>query len=231
MGALIRSFILSCISFVIAYAFLLPFETFISPHPDAPLSAASIGKILGVVAFSLTLGASQGSNLTEQFIICFVTLSGIIHTMLEGFWLFNHSSLTTPASSLFEASRHVWIDFARSDARWVHSDPALFTVECMATFFCAPFAFLTLYGYLKNQNFRFVSQTALGVAQMYGVMVTWIPEVFTGYPNVRVDNFVLFEVYFWGTQAVWVIIPLILIIHAMYNVNKMSVTNHERKQR
>ena len=104
----------------------------------------------------------------------------------------------------------------------MNSDDVNFGIETVAAFFCGPMAVITIYAILTNKPWRHAVQPVVATAQAYGVGMTWFPELFLGMPHVP-DDFVMKWVYFWGTQAPWVIVPLILVIHSIIEVSKYKV--------
>lgn len=182
--------------------------------------------ISAIVAIFLPLPGSR-NKVRDRWIVFFMAASCHSHLLLELFWVFNASNVFSATSSLavpwryMDACREIWEDFSRSDKRWGSADETLFGVEVMAAFWDGPFAVLTIIGYAMGAQWRYVVLVAAAVGQMYGVVMTWVPELYTGMKNVPTDPLLRYG-YFWGTQAPWFVVPLLLVWHAIIEVGKMT---------
>jgi hypothetical protein len=157
----------------------------------------------------------------EKVILFYLVLSAIIHSLLELMWALFNRRLDEPLHPFWERQRLMWIEYGKCDSRWLKSDDCIYGLEAMAGFYCAPMAWITIYAFIKNKPWRHVVQPALVVGQAYGLLMTWIPEVFEGMIHVPVNHFVLHYGYFWAMQSPWFIFPVIMVFQSIYEVSRM----------
>lgn len=142
----------------------------------------------------------------QRFLIFWLVLSGLTHATWELSWCFVSGWLHGPQAS--SGWRRIWSLYGVADRRYLHSDPFILILELVTGTICA-----TLNLYVACQLARGRTRRALpallivSVMEVYGTVMYFGSELFSGFANVNTARFVDTWIKFFGLNVLWLIVP------------------------
>nr|CAG8433770.1 2079_t:CDS:2 [Entrophospora candida] len=120
----------------------------------------------------------------------------------------------------------IWQEYGKSDKRWLYSDSTVLSIEILTFLFCGPLSLYVLYlltiSNSTNNSHLHVSrhywQLILCTCEIYGCYMTFVPEWLTGNKFLVTDNWMYLWIYLGFFNLLWVVVPLLLMIHSYYEL-------------
>ncbi|KAL4961703.1 EXPERA domain-containing protein [Aspergillus stella-maris] len=140
--------------------------------------------------------------------------SGTIHTILEGYYALNPTTLAGSNHILSQ----LWKEYSLSDSRYLLNDSFVWSMESITSVFWGPLSFLLVALIIKSHPLRHPLQTIVSMGQLYGDVLYYGTCAFQfmvyGIEYSRPERY-----YFWGyfvfLNAFWIAIPLLLLISSI----------------
>ncbi|CAL8319733.1 unnamed protein product [Merluccius merluccius] len=174
------------------------------------LFSVSGGFLLATWVLSGRDGGSGQPGVWRRLAVCWFAVCGFIHGMVEGwFSLYYH---IIPADQSFLSQ--LWKEYSKGDSRYVIADNFTVCMETITAWLWGPLSFLAVFAFLTNKPYRFVLQLIISLGQLYGVVLYFFTEHRDGYAHSEVGHPIYFWFYFVFLNALWVVIPLVLIVDA-----------------
>ncbi|KAF3770513.1 Emopamil-binding protein [Cryphonectria parasitica EP155] len=212
----------------------------IPPHPYYPQDAhipnyvpntssliellVRLASLLSITVFTALWLATRFNprlSLVDKTVFGWFVLCGSLHCFFEGYFLYNHATLAS-SQDLFA---QLWKEYALSDSRYLTSDPFMLCVEAITIAVWGPLSFATAVSITRTGSLRYPLQIIVSVAHLYGVALyystCYVEEKTNGVMYSR-PEFQYFWVYFVGFNAPWVLVPAVIIVRSIQNINKST---------
>ncbi|XP_021741792.1 probable 3-beta-hydroxysteroid-Delta(8),Delta(7)-isomerase [Chenopodium quinoa] len=176
----------------------------------------SASEILGVFAVATVIvfsvswilpGLFSKTTKLERLLICWFTITGLIHMVVEGYFAFS-PDFYKDKNGFFLAE--IWKEYSRGDSRYASFDSAIVAVEGVTAVIEGPACLLAAYAIATRKSYRYVLQLAVSLGQFYGLVIYYITAILEG------DHFSVsplhYYAYYIGANAPWGIIPFLIII-------------------
>lgn len=147
------------------------------------------------------------TTLQRRVIIAWSLLSGIIHIVWEGAWSLAAPWLT--AASAQHDWRIYWTLYGRADARYVHADPFIRTLELVTGTIVAVLNLWCAYRFWRGRGrgAATLGLFAASVMEVYGTLLYFGSELFNNWANVDTASVVHTWIMFFGLNALWLLFP------------------------
>ncbi|KAJ4392127.1 hypothetical protein N0V93_005749 [Gnomoniopsis smithogilvyi] len=211
-----------------------------SPHPYYPENARIPGYVPNSSSVSeLIIRFGSGLSITiitavwlatrfnprlsraDRSVLAWFVLCGLLHCFFEGYFVYNHETLA--GSQDFFAQ--LWKEYALSDSRYLTSDPFMLCVEAITVAVWGPLSFATAISIARTASLRHPLQIIVSVAHLYGVALYYLTcfaeEKFNGVAYSR-PEFQYFWIYYFGFNALWVVVPAAIIVYSIRNINRST---------
>ncbi|CAC5355117.1 EBP [Mytilus coruscus] len=160
--------------------------------PNYKPNKISIQELLGIffslvlIVFIITWIYTTKKKFTVGYrlLLCWFTICGFIHTILEGYFAFNHSTLAGGSSYLAE----MWKEYGKGDSRYITSDTFTVCMEGITAVIDGPLCFLTVIAYITNSPYRYVLQLIVSLCQLYGDTLYLLTEVKDNFIHSELAN-------------------------------------------
>mmetsp|Transcript_6061 Transcript_6061/g.10434 ORF Transcript_6061/g.10434 Transcript_6061/m.10434 type:complete len:174 (+) Transcript_6061:123-644(+) len=152
--------------------------------------------------------------MSDTVVLIWFVLDTLTHIVVEGafVWMSFHSSVASyPRTDILVGA---WREYGRVDKRWLNSDPTVVSVELITFVLDGILCLALMYAIAKRRPWRHPAQIILCVCELYGGYMTWVPEWLMGSPNLVTDDKFRAYLYLWFLNAVWVVIPGILLFQS-----------------
>ncbi|XP_069603990.1 3-beta-hydroxysteroid-Delta(8),Delta(7)-isomerase [Ranitomeya imitator] len=179
----------------------------------------SVSGVLLAIIWFLT-GRVTGMSAPRRLGVCWFMICGFIHGIIEGWFAFYYPVITKDQAFLSQ----LWKEYGKGDSRYMIGDN--FTV-CMETITAAawgPLSIWTVISFLQNKPYRFVLQLIVSLGQLYGDVLYFYTEYRDGFSHSEKWHPIYFWFYFVFMNALWIIIPSILIVDSWINLSKSQST-------
>lgn len=200
---------------------------FKGPYETGLLEFVPVMIAVNVLCAVVTYIGGKGKSKADHFFLYYFFLSAIIHTTIENYWSRNSFHIMEYNDWI----GRMWREFAKCDSRWYGPDPTIFGLELMAGWFCAPTAWLTVYAIIFDKPWRHVIQPVCVVAQAYGLLDTWFPEIYENMIHVPIHSGVLHWGYFWALQSPWFFIPIAAVWQSWCYVSNLVKKSKDTKKK
>ena len=153
---------------------------------------------------------SKSFSFSEKIRLIWFGIDSLTHLTIELAYVF--LALTTTAAKSDTFFGFIWREYARADARWAVSDETVISIE-IATVFIGFLCLFQIYAIYFRKPWAHPLQIIICVAELYGGFMTFCPEWLANSPNLMPDgsNFILFWIYLFFMNVLWVIVPFILL--------------------
>jgi cholestenol delta-isomerase len=101
---------------------------------------------------------------------------------------------------------------------YFRSDTFTVCMESATAVIDGPLCFLTVAAYLTRSPYRFALQLIVSLCQLYGDSLYLLTEVKDGFIHSEMYHPLHFWFYFWFLNSFWIIVPLIMIGHAVTKI-------------
>ncbi|XP_041349968.1 3-beta-hydroxysteroid-Delta(8),Delta(7)-isomerase-like isoform X2 [Gigantopelta aegis] len=189
------------------------------PHyvPNEKSAAELVGVFFGVIGgFMVATWVLASSARTVKFsipqriILCWFVMSGIIHSVLEGYFGIYHQTLAGRMTFLGQ----VWKEYSKGDSRYLSSDTFVLCMERITAFVDGPLCIITVIAFFRNSPYRYVLQLIVSLCQLYGDTLYFMTEIHEDFTHGEMYHPQYFWVYFVFLNSLWIVIPFLLIIQA-----------------
>lgn len=165
------------------------------------LLAFALGLVGAQLLFSLVY--AQGTHKKGSFgVALWFFTCGIIHTFVEGYFVYYNASITTDDSFM----ANLWKEYAKSDSRYMFSDPTVLMIEGITAVFWGPLSFYAAYLCYKNNQMRHLLQVLISFGQFYGDVLYYSTTLISGATHCNPDPY-YFWFYFVFMNALWILFP------------------------
>ncbi|XP_061470287.1 3-beta-hydroxysteroid-Delta(8),Delta(7)-isomerase isoform X2 [Rhineura floridana] len=152
--------------------------------------------------------------------ICWFAMCGFIHGVVEGWFSLFHMEIPEDQSFLSQ----LWKEYAKADSRYIIADNFTVCMETITAFVWGPLSLWTVLAFLSNQPHRFVLQLVVSLGQLYGDVLYFYTEYREGFSHGEMWHPIYFWFYFVFMNALWIIIPFILIMDAWKHLSTCQRT-------
>uniref|UniRef100_A0A6J0TVR0 Emopamil-binding protein-like n=1 Tax=Pogona vitticeps TaxID=103695 RepID=A0A6J0TVR0_9SAUR len=181
------------------------------------LVCAALLGLAGVLGWRL--GRRSGTSRVDCWVLCWLCYDALVHGCLEG--PFVYLSLMGSVAKSDDITALLWKEYGKADARWLHSDPTIVSLEILTVFLDGLLALILIYAILKQKHYRHFIQITLCICELYGGWMTFCPEWLTGNSSLNTSNWLYLWVYLIFFNGVWVIIPASLLIQSWLTLKTM----------
>lgn len=168
-------------------------------------------------ALGLRLGRGRGA--ADRAALAWLCYDTLVHCALEGSFVYLSFMGNIADSEGFIAS--LWKEYGKADARWLHFDPTIVSVEILTVVLDGSLSLVLMYAIVKEKYYRHFIQITLCVCELYGGWMTFSPEWLMGSPNLSTNNWLYFWVYLVFFNSVWILIPGLLLWQSWVELKKM----------
>uniref|UniRef100_A0A8C9A373 EBP like n=1 Tax=Prolemur simus TaxID=1328070 RepID=A0A8C9A373_PROSS len=192
--------------------------------PAWGLEAAPGGSLLLCAALlaagcALGLRLGRGRGAADRGALAWLCYDALVHFVLEG--PFVYLSLVGNIANSDGLIASLWKEYGKADARWLHFDPTIVSVEILTAVLDGFLALSLIYAIVKEKHYRHFLQITLCVCELYGDWMTFCPEWLVGSPNLNTDNWLYYWVYLVFFNGVWVLIPGLLLWQSWVELKKI----------
>ncbi|XP_004472258.1 emopamil-binding protein-like isoform X3 [Dasypus novemcinctus] len=123
-----------------------------APGPAAGASLLLCAALLAAgSALGLWLGRARGA--ADRGALAWLCYDALVHLVLEG--SFVYLSLVGNIADSNGLIASLWKEYGKADARWLHSDPTIVSVEILTVVLAGSLALLLIYAIVKEKYYRF----------------------------------------------------------------------------
>nr|XP_033804103.1 emopamil-binding protein-like isoform X4 [Geotrypetes seraphini] len=119
----------------------------------------------------------------------------------------------------------LWKEYGKADARWLHSDPTIVSLEFLTVVLGSLLALILIHAIIKDKYYRHFIQITLCVCELYGGWMTFCPDWLLGCPSLNTSNWLYLWVYLVFFNGIWVVVPALLLCQSWVELRRM----HELK--
>ncbi|XP_053870798.1 3-beta-hydroxysteroid-Delta(8),Delta(7)-isomerase [Malaclemys terrapin pileata] len=146
----------------------------------------------------------------RRLALCWFALCGFIHGVIEGWFSLYYMDIPGDQSFLSQ----LWKEYAKGDSRYVIEDNFTVCMETITAWAWGPLSLLTVLAFLQHQPHRYVLQLVVSLGQLYGDVLYFYTEYREGFAHSEMWHPLYFWFYFVFMNALWIIIPSILLLNA-----------------
>ncbi|XP_036313599.1 emopamil-binding protein-like isoform X2 [Pipistrellus kuhlii] len=168
-------------------------------------------------ALGLRLG--RGRAAAERAALAWLCADALVHGALEGSFVYLSFMGNIADSEGFLAS--LWKEYGKADARWLHFDPTIVSVEILTVALDGFLAVVLVYAILKEKYYRHFIQITLCVCELYGGWMTFSPEWLMGSPSLSTNHWLYLWVYLVFFNGLWVLVPGLLLWQSWVELKKV----------
>ncbi|KAJ2153218.1 hypothetical protein J3B01_002002 [Coemansia erecta] len=180
---------------------------------EAFVTLGSAIAVLMFTSFVLIRKSRHQLTCTDKFVVVWMLVCAGIHIVLEGYFSFNHKNLAGMQTIMAD----LWREYSHSDSRYLTSDPFTVIMEGITAVFDGSFALVTVYGVLSDSPIRYIAQLATSLMQLYGNVLYMGINFMEGFRYTNPHPYYFYG-YFVLMNAVWIVIPIVLIVDAVKNI-------------
>jgi len=175
-------------------------------------------------------------SLFDNFSIVWLALSGWIHMVLEGAFVYNNKLIAKsldkmpasiddyqkfyynqlPASngvplnlaySFVDFLRSLWKNYSCGDTRYAISDNFIINVEGVTACVAGPLCFVLIFAIAYKRPWRHALQLVLCTMQLYGLGLYFLIEHYDNYTHVNTKSIKCYYFYYWFFNLLWLFVP------------------------
>ncbi|KAG9465640.1 3-beta-hydroxysteroid-Delta(8),Delta(7)-isomerase [Eleutherodactylus coqui] len=161
-----------------------------------------------------------GMSTARRLAVCWFAVCGFIHGVIEGWFSLYYPVI--PADQAFLSQ--LWKEYGKGDSRYMIADNFTVCMETVTAAAWGPMSVWTVASFLQNKPYRFVLQLIVSLGQLYGDVLYFYTEYRDGFTHSEMWHPLYFWFYFVFMNALWIIIPFILILDAWINLSKSQAT-------
>ncbi|XP_066566062.1 3-beta-hydroxysteroid-Delta(8),Delta(7)-isomerase [Amia ocellicauda] len=158
----------------------------------------------------LWTGRSSCLGSGRRLALCWFAVCGFIHWVIEGWFSLYYHVIPSDQSFLSQ----LWKEYSKGDSRYVIADNFTVCMETITAWAWGPLSVWTVLAFLYNKPYRFVLQLVVSLGQLYGDVLYFYTEYRDGFSHSEMGHPLYFWFYFVFMNALWIIIPSLLILDA-----------------
>jgi cholestenol delta-isomerase len=168
--------------------------------------------VVGLLVSGLIISANKEYSLsnkqsgTRATFLWFLTC-GFIHTCVEGYFAYYHADIA--GRSAFMAD--LWKEYAKSDSRYMSSDPFVVLMESVTAFVWGPLSFFVAYLIHNDSPSRHFWQIIISLGQLYGDVLYYTTTLVEGSKHCDPHPY-YFYFYFVFMNFFWIVIPTTILV-------------------
>ena len=156
--------------------------------------------------WSLSKAASRLRPSDKAIAVWFV-LTGVIHVVFEGYWVYNHDLIGEKQDVLGQ----LWKEYALSDSRYMTSDSFVLSAETVSSTGIGPLSLLTAWLVASRSSYRYQCQALVSTLHIYSDVLYYATSTqdyhHKDISHCRPEPY-YFYVYYAGMNAIWIVVPL-----------------------
>lgn len=199
------------------------------PNSMSQMTILGIFAVATIVVFLLAwILPGLFSKLTkmEKLLICWWTITGLIHIIVEGYFVFS-PEFYKDKNGCYLAE--IWKEYSKGDSRYAGRDSAVLAVEGVTTVLEGPASLLAAYAIAAHKPYSDTLQLATSLGQLYGCLVYYITATLEG------DHFAaspyFYYAYYVGANASWVVIPALISIRSWKRISRSFKAQDKSKSK
>jgi hypothetical protein len=178
---------------------------------------------VGAVAtagLAFVTGKKSKLSLVNTLTIWWLMWDIIVHVVVEApFLIISMVSTANKSTSFFALP---WKEYGKADTRWLDSNPYIVCLECVAVFPVTIWCVMLIYAIVRRRPYRHWLQLVLSTCELYGNWMQFGPEWIAGNPDLSASDPVFLWVYLVFFNAIWLVFPILLVIHSWYDMVKTA---------
>ncbi|XP_031421376.1 3-beta-hydroxysteroid-Delta(8),Delta(7)-isomerase [Clupea harengus] len=174
------------------------------------LFSVSGGLLLGTWALTGKKVAGGRLSAGRRLALCWFTVCGFIHGVIEGWFALFYSTIVSDQSLLSQ----LWKEYSKGDSRYIIADNFTVCMETVTACLWGPFSLWLVLAFLYNQPYRYVLQLIISLGQLYGAVLYFYTEHRDDYIHSEYGHPIYFWFYFVFMNVLWIVIPFVLIVDA-----------------
>lgn len=171
-----------------------------------------------VSATWLLVGRVKGLQKVERLSVCWWVATGLIHTLLEGPYVVR-TDLFQRDHAHSDFPTEVWKEYAKGDSRYAVRDSCIVAIEGITAFLAGPGSLLAAYAIVTRRPYRHTVELMVSLGQLYGCIVYFGTEILDGFVH-SLPGMLYFWFYFIFMNAIWVVVPFLIIIRTFLSLHK-----------
>ncbi|XP_076132065.1 3-beta-hydroxysteroid-Delta(8),Delta(7)-isomerase [Alosa pseudoharengus] len=194
----------------------------------------SVSGVLLLSIWALTGKQVAGQRLSagRRLALCWFTVCGFIHGVIEGWFAFFYPVIISDQSFLSQ----LWKEYAKGDSRYIIADNFTVCMETVTACLWGPFSLWVVLAFLYNRPYRYVLQLIISLGQLYGDILYFYTEHRDGYMHSEHGHPIYFWFYFVFMNGLWIVIPFALIVDAWRQLSAVQAisdktTSQSRKHK
>ncbi|XP_030055275.1 emopamil-binding protein-like [Microcaecilia unicolor] len=192
-----------------------------SPSVLQPVTIYSLAACAAQLILGCILARWLGRRCSgmERLVLAWLFYDAIVHFTLEG--PFVYLSLVGTVAQSDSMVAFLWKEYGKADARWLHSDPTIVSLELLTVVLGGLLALVLIYAIIKDKYYRHFIQITLCVCELYGGWMTFCPDWLLGSPNLNTSNWLYLWIYLVFFNGIWVVVPALLLCQSWVELGKM----------
>ncbi|KAJ4720363.1 Sterol-8,7-isomerase [Melia azedarach] len=166
---------------------------------------------------------SRRLSKTDRWLMIWWAVSGLIHIVHEGYWLFSPEFYKDKSANYFA---EVWKEYSKGDSRYASRHTAVVGIEGIAVIVAGPASLFAVYAIAKGKSYGYILQFALSLVQFYGSSLYFITAFLEG------DNFAcnrhFYYSYFVAQGGTWLLFPALIMIRC-WKIISAACHLHDQK--
>ncbi|KAM4697034.1 3-beta-hydroxysteroid-Delta(8),Delta(7)-isomerase [Rhinophrynus dorsalis] len=175
----------------------------------------SVSGVLLVGAWLLT-GRTAGMSTARRLVLCWFTVCGFIHGVIEGWFSMYYQDIPSDRAFLSQ----LWKEYSKGDSRYITADNFTVCMETITAWAWGPLSLWTVISFLQGQPHRYVLQLIVSLGQLYGDVLYFYTEYREGFSHSEMWHPIYFWFYFVFMNALWIVIPSALIVDAWIHLSQ-----------
>ncbi|XP_004871992.1 3-beta-hydroxysteroid-Delta(8),Delta(7)-isomerase [Heterocephalus glaber] len=171
--------------------------------------------VFGVLAVTMWLLSSRASVVPlgtwRRLSLCWFGMCAFIHLVIEGWFAVYHEAILGDQALLSQ----LWKEYAKGDSRYIISDNFTICMESITACLWGPLSLWAVIAFLRQQRIRYILQLVISLGQFYGDALYFLTEYRDGFQHGEPGHPIYFWFYFFFMNALWLVIPGILIFDSM----------------
>ncbi|KAJ3188692.1 hypothetical protein HDU85_004406 [Gaertneriomyces sp. JEL0708] len=160
--------------------------------------------VFGILGVSwILISRRKNASTSTKFLFLWFVACGFIHSVLEGYFAYNHKTIAGQSHVLAE----LWKEYAYSDSRYMSGDPFIVVMESVTSALWGPFSFLVAYFMYIDSPAAPILSFLVSLGQLYGDILYYATTLIEGAPHCSPSPF-HYWFYFVHMNAYWIVIPL-----------------------
>ncbi|RMZ78418.1 hypothetical protein DV738_g3931, partial [Chaetothyriales sp. CBS 135597] len=157
-------------------------------------------------------------------------LTGCLHIVFEGYYVIHYASMASQMDLLGQ----LWKEYALSDSRYLTQDTFVLSIETITALVWGPLSFSTAAAIVTSHSMRHPLQMIVSVAHIYGCVLyfaTATADLLLKDTSHTRPEFLYMWIYYFGMNAVFILIPSILVVQSLRETQSAFAALREKRAR